>query len=189
MTRLLLLALAGAALAFAAGDGGHGGDNLTMWKVVNFALLAAALGYAIARKAPAFFQGRTAEIQKGIDEAARMKADAEARAGEIERRMASLGADVEALRVSARQDMETKNQQLREETGELLAKIQRQAEHEIASAAKAARLQLRAEAADLAIRLAEQQLRHRLTAEAEQGLVKGFVEDLRKHAVAAPEVH
>ncbi len=176
-----LLALFGtAALLFAQHEGGHGGGQASMtgWKWANFALLAGGLGYLIVKKAPAFFRDRTAEIQQGIAEAARLKADADARAAEIEKRMAALDAEVAALRAGARQEMEAENERLRAETEHQLAKVQAQAEQEIASAAKAARLDLRAHAAELAIGLAEQQLRVRMTAEAGRGLVAGFVKDL-----------
>lgn len=189
MKRLLPLGLAVTVLACAEGGGEHGAASLTGWKWANFALLAAGLGYLIAKKAPAFFQGRTADIRKGIAEAAGLKAGADARAAEIERRMASLGAEVEALRATARQEMEAENQRLRAETERHLAKIQEQAEQEIASAAKAARQELKSHAAELAIRLAERQLRGRMTAEAEQGLVAGFVHDLASRSGSAQGVN
>ena len=170
-------------------SGGHGGGSMTGWKWANFALLAGGLGYLIAKKAPEFFRGRTSEIQKGITEAARLKADADARAAEIERRIANLGAEVEALRAGAREEMDAETERLRAETAQQFAKIRAQAEQEIASASKAARTDLKAYAAELAIGLAEQQLRVRMTAQAERGLVAGFVKDLENQADAGQGVN
>ena len=66
-------------------QGEHHEDNSTFWKVVNFAILAAAIGYGVLKAAPAFFRGRTADIQRGIAEATKMRQDAEARAAEMDR--------------------------------------------------------------------------------------------------------
>lgn len=182
MRRALALFCLAALAAFAAEEGGHGA-GMTGWKWANFVLLAAGLGYLIARKAPAFFEGRTAEIRKGIEEAARMKAEAEARAAEIGRKLENIGAEIEALRAAARKEMEDEGRRVRQETAQQVAKIAAQAEQEIASAAKAASLELKAYAADLAVELAERQLRARLTAEAERRLVAGFLRELERQRV------
>jgi F0F1-type ATP synthase membrane subunit b/b' len=76
--------------------------------------------------------------------------------------------------------MEAEDRRLREETAQQLVKIQSQAEREIGSAVKGARTELKAYAAELALELAEKQLRARMTAEAERGLVAGFVRDLER---------
>lgn len=187
MRRLvILLALAAAATLSAQHEGGHGGGappSLTGWKWANFALLVGGLGYLLAKKAPAFFQGRTADIQNGIAEAARLKAAAEARAAEIERKVAQLGAEIANLKAEARQEMEAENQRLREETMRQLAKIQARSEQEIASAAKAARLELKSYSANLALALAVDQLRGRVTGEVGRALVAGFVKDLESQGV------
>ena len=177
------------ALVFGKQEGGQGGPSMTGWKWANFALLAGGLGYLIGKKAPAFFQGRTAQIQKGIADAAKFKADAGARAAGIEKKMAELGAEIEALRAGARKESEAEYERLREETARQFAKIQAQAEREIASAAKAARMELKAQAAELAIGLAEKQLRGRITAQAGRGLVAGFVKDLENQAGAGRGVN
>jgi F-type H+-transporting ATPase subunit b len=171
------------------GQGGPSGGSMTGWKWANFALLAGGLGYLIGKKAPAFFQGRTAQIRKGIADAAKFKADADARAAGIEKKMAELGAEIEALRAGARKESEAESERLLEETARQFAKIQAQAEREIASAAKAARMELKTEAAELAIGLAEKQLRGRITAEAGRGLVAGFVKDLENQAGAGRGVN
>ena len=56
-----------------------------------------------------------------------------------------------------------------------IAKIQAHAEQEIASAGKAARMALKRYSAELAMGLAEQKVRARMTPETEDALVQGFV--------------
>ncbi len=177
------------ALVLASHEGGPGAPSMTGWKWANFALLAGGLGYLIAKKAPAFFRDRTVQIQKGIADAAKLKADADARAAGIEKKIADLGVEIEALRAGAREESDAEYQRLQEETTRQFAKIQAQAEREIALAAKAARMELKAEAAELAIGLAEKQLLGRITVEAGRGLVAGFVRDLENQAGAARGVN
>jgi len=64
-------------------------------------------------------------------------------------------------------------------TADEIAKIQAHAEREIASAGKAARMELKRYSAELAVSLAEQKVRARMTPETQDALVQGFVQDLK----------
>jgi len=158
----------------------HGGDSLTLWKVANFVLLAAGLGYLIYKKGIPFFGARGREIRQAIEEASRMKAEAEARAAEIEQRLANLAAEVETLRQNARQETAAEAERAGVRLRQDLEKIQSQAEQEIASAGRAARQELRRHAADLAVELAEQQIRSRMSPEVEDRLVGAAIQELGK---------
>lgn len=166
----------------AHGESTEHGDSSAIWKWANFALLAAGLGYLIYKKAPPFFASRDREIRKGIEEAAVLRAQAEARAAEIERRLANLSTEIEQLRAGAREEMAAEAERMRRETEQALRKVEQQAAQEIDSAAKAARMDLKAHSADLALRLAEQRLRASLTPPVDEGLVRSFVEDLGRRA-------
>lgn len=182
MKRLVIgiLLLLGSALVTSAAEehGQPGGGNVTLWKAANFVLLAAGLGYLIHKKGVALFAGRRRQIQQAIQEAARMKAEAEARAAELEQRLAGLASEVEALRSNARQETAAEAERARARLEQEVEKIQAQAQREIASAAQAARQELRGYAADLAVELAEQQLRARMTPEAEERLAGAAIQEL-----------
>lgn len=173
-----LLVLAGACAVPLAAQHGESADRTTLWKGANFVILAGVAGYFIYKKGGAFFAGRTAEIQRGLTEAARLKAEAEARYAEMDRRLAELGAQVETLRQQARQESGTEGERLRQETGRELKRIQAQSEQEAATAVKAARQELRAYSAELAVGLAAGKIRARLTQEADGALVASMVQDL-----------
>lgn len=161
--------------------GGHGGtSNLGTWKWINFLLLAGGLGYLLGKNAGPFFRSRTAEIRQGLDEAARTKADADARCAAMEQRLANLDQEIERLRANARQEAAAENERLRQETGRELHRIQTQAERDIESVAKGARQELRAYSTELASGLAEKKLRLYLTPEHQDSLVRGMVRDLEK---------
>ncbi len=157
-------------------------DPLMKWRILNFAVLAAGIGYLIVKTVPAYFRSRTEEIQRSLVEAQEAKAAAEARASEIERKMAALGAEIEKLRADSREEMAHESTRTKAETERLVAKIQAQAENDIASASKHARAELKTYAAQLALQIAEQQIRSRMTPQTQASLVDSFVRDLdEKH--------
>jgi len=75
--------------------------------------------------------------------------------------------------------MSAESERISRETELRLKKIQGQAMQEIALIARAGRDDLRRYSAQLALELAEQRLRSRLTQDTQDGLVDGFLQDLR----------
>lgn len=163
----------------AAGEKKHEKEPSIIWKWVNFAILAGALGYGIGKHAPAFFKSRTEEIQKGIADATQMRKDADARAAAMEKRMANLEAEIAELRAHAKAEIAAEANRVGAETAQLLGKIQAHAEQEIASAAKGATLHLKAYSAKLALELAEEKLRQRMTAGSDRDLIADFLKGLK----------
>ena len=158
--------------------------NEIWWKWANFGILAIGLGYLAAKNAGPFFASRSAEIQKGITDAAAVKAEAEARAKSIEARISNLAGEVQALRKSSQEAIAEEGARISAETAHTIARMQAQAENEIASAAKNASLDLKAQAAELALGIAEQEIRGRLTPQTQDGLVNSFVQDLKHEGKA-----
>jgi F0F1-type ATP synthase membrane subunit b/b' len=151
----------------------------TLWKTVNFIILAGALGYLIGKNGGAFFQGRDTYIRKGLEDAAKISAEAEVRTAEISHKLAQLESEIAELRRGAKTELEADQQRAREETTRILAKVNAHAHQDIEAAGKAARQQLKAYAADLSVKLAEGQLRSQMNAGAEDALLSAFVDDLR----------
>ncbi|HLK65556.1 MAG TPA: ATP synthase F0 subunit B [Bryobacteraceae bacterium] len=179
--RLVTLVVFLAVLAFGQEEkkeGGEGGGIL-IWKWANFGLLAVALVYVIGKKAPMFFAARSEQIGKDMAEAAEERRKADERAAAVDRRLTNLEAEIAALRAESKQQAEAETRRLTEHTAAEIAKIQAHAEQEIVSAGKAARLELKRHAAELAIGLAEQKIRARLTPEGQDGLVRSFVRDIK----------
>lgn len=166
---------------FAFAQEKEGGESAAteMWKWANFLVLAGGLGYLIGKNAPSFFAARSEQIGKDMAEARKERDAAEARAAEVDRRLAHLEAEIASLRDHAHEEAEAETQRLARHTAAEIAKIQAHAEQEIVSAGKAARLELKRHAAELAIGLAEQKIRARMNPETQDALVRGFVRDLK----------
>jgi F-type H+-transporting ATPase subunit b len=167
LARFGALLCSSAVLCFAEG-GQAGGGNLQGWKWANFLLLAAGLGYLIGKNGGPFFAARSQSISKDISESEQIRRDAEARAADVDRRLANLGADIAALRAESQREAQSETERL----------IQAHATHEIAAAQKAARMDLRRYSGELAVELAEQKIRARMTPATQDHLVRGFVRDL-----------
>ncbi len=148
------------------------------WKLVNFAILAGALGYFIYKKSGGYFLSRSESIRRDLSEADRLRREADERAAEIEARLRNLDAEIAALRAHAREEMAAENERLRQETAEGLRKIRAQTEQEIQSAAKAARQEVRSYAAQLAVGLAAEKIRARLDPRIDERLLLTFLNDL-----------
>lgn len=153
--------------------------NEIWWKLANFAILAGGLGYLASKYAGPYFRERGEGIRSGIAEAAAIRADAEARAAEIERRIGNLSGELENLRAKSSEEIAAEGARLQAETGTQIAKIQARAEMEIASAGKNARLELKAYSAQLALETAERQIRQEMNPATQNELADAFIHDLR----------
>jgi len=183
MMRLLRMTLVTAMLtagSFAAEEGGAEREaGLGVWKWANFLVLAAGLGYVIGKNAGPFFEARTMKIRKEMVEAGEVRKDAEERAAEMDRRLANLEKEIAALRSESQRETQAEAERQRQQTASEITKIQAHAEQEIAAAGKAARSDLKRYSAELAIGLAEQKVRARMTPDTEDALVQGFARDLK----------
>lgn len=150
------------------------GDPWLAWKWVNFALLAAGLGYLIAKSAGSFFRSRTEEIRKGIDEAARLKREAEAQAAAVAAQVAGLDKEIARLGAEARAEFAAEGQRIESETAQALDRIRAQSEQEIESLGKAAALELKAYAASLAVDLAKARLNAEMNPARDAALISAF---------------
>ncbi|MFB3915249.1 MAG: ATPase [Terriglobales bacterium] len=144
--------------------------------VINFIVLAALIAWGLKKNLPSMFRTRTANIQKGMEEARKASEDANRRLSDIESRLAKLDAEIGAMRAAAEQEAAAEEQRILAAAEEDKRKIVEGAEAEIAAAAKMARRDLKAYAADLAVTLAEKRVHVDLATD--QALVRAFVEQL-----------
>ena len=144
--------------------------------LLNFLAITAVLVWAGRKYLPGMFRDRTASIQRAMEEARRASEDANCRLSEIESRLAKLGDEISAMKAAGEQDMAAEEARIKAAADEDARKIVESAEQEIAAAAKAARRDLTAYAADLAIGLAKKQIH--VDAGTDASLVRNFVDKL-----------
>ena len=150
-------------------------DEVTRWKIINFALFLAGLGYLIWKYAPSFFNARSADIQKAIQDATGLRIEAEFRHSEIDRKMATLPEEIKRLREQAAAEMERAHQRFRHETELEIAHIRRNAAAEIEALRSEGAAQVRRHTAQLALNAAERRLRDRFAAQDPAPFIDDFI--------------
>lgn len=144
--------------------------------IVNFIVIAAVIVWAGRKYLPGVFRDRTAAIQKAMQEAQKASAEARHKLTEIETRLQKLDVEIGRMRDAAEHDGAAEEARIKAGAEEDARKIVAAAEQEIAAAAKAARRTLTAYAADLAVGLAQKQIK--VDAATDQALVRNFAGQL-----------
>jgi F-type H+-transporting ATPase subunit b len=143
---------------------------------LNFVVIAWAIIWAGRKFLPGIFRDRTAAIQRAMQEAQKASEEARAKLAEIESRLQKLDIEIGAMRDAAEREGGAEEKRIQAAAEEDARKIVAAAELEIAAAAKTARRQLTAHAADLAVGLAQKQIH--VDAATDQGLVRNFAAQL-----------
>jgi F-type H+-transporting ATPase subunit b len=174
----ILFALTFAALPLLAEEGGTPpSPDLVIWKWVNFVILAVLLAYIAVKAGGPALRARSKEIGEGLAAGEKAKADADARAAEVQAKLANLEKEIAAMHASAREELNREADRIRTDAGKEIARIQMQLEQETESAAKLAKLEVRRYAAKLAIDLAEQKVRARMSPDVQSALLESFLKD------------
>jgi len=185
----ILLALGAAALLFAPaaaiaseGGGGHGGYN---WKelgfaFINFAVFLGGLIYLLRKPVREFLSHRRASLADNLDEATRLKAEAQARLADLEARLANLDQERERLLAQYRDEGEREKQRLTENAQRSAAAIRREAKFLLEQHTRELRGEIRRRAVDAALALADRILREQLRADDRARLADEYIVQLRE---------
>ena len=144
--------------------------------LLNFAVVAGAILWASKKYLPAMFKDRTASIQHAMEEARKTSEEANRRLADIETRLSLLGNEIEEMRVAAENEAAAEEARTKAAAIEDARRIVESAEQEITAAARAARRDLTAYAADLAVSLARKQIH--VDAGTDQDLIRSFARQL-----------
>jgi len=156
---------------------GMDGDlSAKVFEILNFVVLVALAGWAVARFMPKILRDRSTAIEKGLAEARTATEEARSRLSGVEERLSKLDGEIANLRAHAEQEAQKEEQRFRTAVDEEKKKIVALAEQEIAAATMHAQKQLQQHAAELAIEQAARKLV--VSAETDRLLVQGFAQRL-----------
>jgi len=144
--------------------------------LLNFAIVAGLIAWAAKKNLPAMFRNRTASIQKSLEEARKASEEAKRRLADIEARLSRLDGEINQMRAASEKEAAAEEERIKAATAEEARRIIESAGQEIAAATKAARRELTAYAANLAVTLAAKQI-HVDTA-TDQVLVRRFAQQI-----------
>jgi F-type H+-transporting ATPase subunit b len=150
-------------------------DAVTRWKIINFALFLIGLGYLLWKYAPRFFNARSAEIQKAIQDATGLRIEAEFRYSEIDRKMATLPDAIKKMREQHAGEMQRAHERVLHETELEIGHIHSNMQNEIEALRKEGADQVRRHTAQLALASAERRLRDRFANEDATPLIDDFI--------------
>ncbi len=149
-------------------------------KSINFIILFGGLAYLLWKPIRNFLEKRSQDIERSIKEAEASKRETGQRLQETESRLAGLGEEIDRIRDDAELEgkrIEERIAQLAEQEAERIRYFARQ---EIDMLFKAELRELRAHAAELAIKMAEERIREKMTSRGQSFLINQSIERLEK---------
>jgi len=146
--------------------------------LLNFAIIVAFMAWVVKKTAPGIFKARNESIQKRIEEARKSSEEARRRLTEVEGRLSRLDAEIAEMRREAEDNARAEEKRVEAELEQERLRIVNAAEQEIAAATGAARRELKAYAAELAVSLAEKKIK--IAKDTDQMLVREFTVQLGK---------
>jgi len=149
-------------------------------KSVNFFLLFGTLAFLGAKPIKAFLGRRTMEIKAELEEAKESRKTAELKLAEIQERLSSLEAEAAGLKKTAEEEGRISQVLILEQSRREVERIKSLAGQEMDLQIKAGIKEIRAYAAGLATKLAEERIRRKLTPDAHKRLIDKSIERLDK---------
>ncbi len=171
---LLLPAVASAAEE----SGDRWGPLLLLGRIFNVGLVVLVLVWISRKPLKEFFANRTQSIKEQLVEAQLAKQQAEARLADLQARMSNLDQELRQIREAAEQEAKAEYQRLVAEAERDAEKIITRARQEVGAMTRAAQLELKAHAAELSVRLAEEKIRDVITDDDRGRLFGRFVREL-----------
>jgi F0F1-type ATP synthase membrane subunit b/b' len=157
------------------GDEAAATDSTGMWKIINTALFAALVAWFLVKNGPRFFNARSADIQKAIQDATGLKIEADFRYSEIDKKMATLADEVARIREQSRGEMDREHERFRSQTEQEIARIRQSGLNEIDALRQEAANRVQLHTAESALDLAERRLQERFARGEQDGLVGELV--------------
>lgn len=168
--------------ALAAAEGEHEGILPTIAKLFNFAVLVGVLVYFLRAPVAEYLRTRSTQIREALVTAAEMRRTATAQLEEIQRRLASLPAELDALKKRGAEDTAAEEARVAEVAKAEKARLLEQTRREIDMRLRVARRQLTEHAAQLAVQVAEDRIRRSITPEDQIRLLDRYTAQISKEA-------
>lgn len=188
MTGLAALATSAPARALAEDGhgehGGHGDFHLVDMapSFVNFIVLLVVFVWLFRDGVAGFLKGRKVDTQKALQEAAELKAAAEAKQAEYQKRLAGLDAELEDMKKKVVEAGEAERDRIIAEAERRAVRMREEAEFLVEQRSKQLRIEITREAVGAAIDAAQQLLQKATTEADQKRLADEYLEQLRKDA-------
>lgn len=176
---LLMMLLAFAVSAFAAGGGGHADSGAIVtdfiWRCFNFAVTVGILVYFVRKPIKNALAGRREGIATALEEAEKARSDAEAKFAEYDEKLNKAEGEIEMITADLKREGELERDRIIAQAKESAEKIRNEAEKTAGFEVAKAKAELKAEATRLAVELAEELLKKNFTGKDESRLLDEYM--------------
>ncbi|WP_305042253.1 ATP synthase F0 subunit B [Geoalkalibacter sp.] len=178
------LTLALASTPWAAGaDAHHDAGTLLkdfLYRVLNFGVMVAILGFFITRPIKKGLASRRETLAKELEDARQAREAAEAKFAEYERKLKDAAEEIDQIQAEIRREGELERERILANAREMAAKMAQDTERTAAQEIAKARLELRKEAAALAIALADDLLKKNFNDDDQKRLVDEYMNKMQQ---------
>jgi F-type H+-transporting ATPase subunit b len=166
------------AFAVAEGEGGHDSKE---WidlgkKTFDFIVLVGLLYWLLAAQVKEFFSGRRVEIKKTIAESVEKKAEAEKKYREYSEKIDKASVEIDGICEMIKAQGITEKQKIIEDAEKAAIKMKEDARTRIEQELKGASDQLKAQAVQLSVQMAEEILKRSITVQDHEAMVKEYMD-------------
>jgi F-type H+-transporting ATPase subunit b len=172
------------AIAYASEGGGHE-DTVKLWidfawRIFDFVILVGFLYWAAAKKIKEFFVDRRHNIKAGIEEKITEKDETEKKFKEYSLRLDKATEEITGIFEMIKAQGLTEKEKIIEDAKKAAAKMIEDTQARMEQELKAARNQLRSEAAELSVAMAEELLKKNINHGLHENMVKDYLDKVVK---------
>ena len=176
----LFIFLISISIAFAAAEG-EGGHETQKWidlgkKAFDFVVLVGLLYWLLAAQIKEFFSGRRAEIKKNLEESVEKKAEAEKKYREYSEKIDKASEEIDGIFEMIKAQGITEKQKIIEDAEKAAKKMKEDAHARIEQEVKGASDQLKEQAVQLSVKMAEEILKRTITEQDHETMVKEYLD-------------
>ena len=176
----LFIFLISISTAFAAAEG-EGGHDSQEWidlgkKTFDFIVLVGLLYWLLAAQIKEFFSGRRVEIKKTLEESVERKAEAEKKYREYSEKIDKASVEIDGIFEMIKAQGITEKQNIIEDAEKAAIKMKEDARTRIEQELKGASDQLKAQAVQLSVQMAEEILKRSITLQDHEAMVKEYMD-------------
>lgn len=150
----------------------------TVAKLANFAILAGVLVYFLRSPIAAYLSARGTTIRSELVAASDLRTMATAQLAEIERKLQTLPAELEALKKQGAEDVVAEQARIAQAAAVERERLIQQTRREVETRLRVARRELTEHAAQLAVQVAEARIKRTITPEDQLRLVERYTTQL-----------
>ena len=150
----------------------------TVFRWANLIVLVGGLGYLLRKPFQQFFEDRRQQIVSGLERAQQAQTSARKRMDEIEQRLATLSAEVAALRSEAERESQLERQKILGEAKSEIDRTVEQSRQEIERVARSVERTIKESIADSIVDRAANTLRTEMTEDDQKRVVVRFIKQL-----------